>query len=66
MANSSLKTTIVRKAAKTGAKHTAHGAASKLKRQPMRAGTLLLVGGVFGAAGGWFAARSTAAPASPA
>jgi hypothetical protein len=62
----SLKSRLVRKAAKTGAKHTAHGAASKLKRRPVRAGTLLLVGGVFGAAGGWLAARNTAAPASPA
>ena len=64
--SNSLKSTIVRKAAKTGAKHTAHGAASKLKREPMRAGTLLLVGGAFGAAAGWLAARNTAVPASPA
>jgi hypothetical protein len=62
----SLKSTVVRKAAKTGAKHTAHGAASKLKRQPLRAGTLLVLGGVFGAVAGWLAARNTAAPASPA
>lgn len=64
--SNSLKSRFVRKAAKSGAKHTAHGAASKLKRKPMRAGTLLLVGGVFGAIAGWVAARSTAAPASPA
>ena len=62
----SLKSTVVRKAAKAGAKHTAHGATSKLKRQPLRVGTLLLVGGVFGAVAGWLAARSTAVPASPA
>jgi ferric-dicitrate binding protein FerR (iron transport regulator) len=62
----SLKSTVVRKAAKSSAKHTAHGAASKLKRKPMRAGALLLIGGAFGAVAGWFAARSTAAPASPA
>jgi hypothetical protein len=62
----SLKSRFVRKAAKTGAKHTAHGAASKLKRTPMRAGTLLLIGGIFGAAAGWLAARNTAVPASPA
>jgi ferric-dicitrate binding protein FerR (iron transport regulator) len=62
----SLKSRFARKAAKAGAKHTAHGAASKLKRRPLRAGTLLLVGGVFGAAGGWLAARNTASPASPA
>jgi hypothetical protein len=66
MANSSLKSAFVRKAAKAGAKHTAHGAASKLRRNPMRAGTLLLIGGVFGATVGWLAARNTAAPASPA
>jgi F0F1-type ATP synthase assembly protein I len=62
----SLKSRFVRKAAKSGAKHTAHGAASKLKRQPLRASTLLLAGGVVGAVAGWLAARSTAAPASPA
>jgi hypothetical protein len=61
--SNSLKSVIVRKTAKAGAKHTAHGAASKLKRQPMRAGTLLLVGGIFGATAGWLAARNTAAPA---
>jgi hypothetical protein len=64
--SNSLKSTIVRKAAKAGTKHTAHGAASKLKRKPMRAGTLLALGGVFGAVAGWLAARSTAVPASPA
>jgi hypothetical protein len=64
--SNSLKGIVVRKTAKAGAKHTAHGAASKLKRQPMRAGTLLLVGGIFGAVAGWLAARNTAAPASPA
>jgi hypothetical protein len=64
--SNSLKGTVVRKAAKAGAKHTAHGTASKLKRQPMRAGTLLVLGGIFGAVAGWLAARSTAAPASPA
>ena len=64
--SNSLKSIVVRKTAKAGAKHTAHGAASKLKRQPLRAGTLLLVGGIFGAIAGWLAARNTAAPASPA
>jgi ferric-dicitrate binding protein FerR (iron transport regulator) len=65
MANSSLKSTIARKAAKTGAKHTAHGAASKLKRRPLRAGTLLAVGGAIGALAGWVAARRGAAAPSP-
>jgi F0F1-type ATP synthase assembly protein I len=64
--SNSLKSRFVRKAAKTGAKHTAHGAASKLKRKPLRASTLLLVGGVVGAVAGWLVARNTAAPASPA
>ncbi len=62
----SVKSRFARKAAKAGAKHSAHGTASKLKRQPMRAGTLLLAGGIFGAAAGWLAARNSAAPASPA
>lgn len=53
----SLKSTVVRKAAKVGAKHTAHGTAAKLKRQPMRAGTLLAVGGGLGVLTGWAAAR---------
>jgi hypothetical protein len=53
----SLKSTIVRKAAKSGAKHTARGTASKLKRRPLRAGTLLAVGGGIGAVSGWAAAR---------
>jgi hypothetical protein len=64
--SNSLKSRFVRKAAKSGAKHTAHGAASKLKRRPMRAGTLLFLGGAFGAVAGYLAARNTAAPASPA
>lgn len=65
MANSSLKSTIVRKAAKFGAKHTAHGAASKLKRRPLRAAALLAVGGAIGALAGWMAARHGAAAPSP-
>jgi hypothetical protein len=62
--SNSLKGTVVRKAAKVGAKHTAHGTASKLKRQPVRAGALLTVGSLFGAAVGWFAARSAEKPTS--
>ncbi len=57
MANSSLKSTVVRKAAKAAAKHTAHGTASKLKRNPVRTTTLLAVGGGLGAVTGWAAAR---------
>jgi hypothetical protein len=56
-----VKRLLARKAAKAGAKHTARGAASKLKRSPMRAGTLLAVGGAIGALTGWTAARHSAA-----
>jgi len=56
-----MKRLLVRKAAKAGAKHTARGTASKLKRSPMRAGTLLAVGGALGAMTGWAAARRGAA-----
>jgi hypothetical protein len=45
-----LKTMLARKAVKTTAKHTAHGAASKLKREPVRATTLLGLGALIGAA----------------
>lgn len=54
----SAKNTLVRKVAKTAAKHTAHGTASKLKRNPMRAATLLGLGGALGAVAGWMAGRS--------
>ena len=54
----SVKNTLARKAAKSAAKHTAHGTASKLKRDPMRTATLLGVGGALGAAAGWMAART--------
>lgn len=65
MSNSSLKTSFARKAAKATAKHTAHGAASKLKREPMRAGTLLALGAAAGALCGWLAARPGGASPSP-
>jgi len=56
----SAKNTLARKVAKTAAKHTAHGTASKLKRDPLRTATLLGVGGAFGAAAGWMAGRTSA------
>ena len=59
-----IKKTLARKAAKVAAKHTAHGTASKLKRDPVRAATLLGLGGVLGAAAGWMAARTAAGTAS--
>ena len=59
----SVKSTLARKVAKTAAKHTAHGTASKLKRDPMRTATLLGLGGALGAVAGWMAGR-TASTAS--
>lgn len=56
----SAKNTLARKVAKTAAKHTAHGTASKLKRDPVRTATLLSVGGALGAVAGWMAGRNTA------
>ncbi|HEX6780394.1 MAG TPA: hypothetical protein VF125_00025 [Solirubrobacterales bacterium] len=58
---SAIKRTLTRKAAKSAAKHTAHGTASKLKRNPVRAVTLLGLGGAIGAAAGWIAGRTAAA-----
>jgi hypothetical protein len=40
----SIKQRLARKAVKSTAKHTAHGASAKLKRKPLRAATLLAVG----------------------
>lgn len=56
----SIKKSLARKAVKSTAKHTAHGTASKLKREPARAATLLGIGAVLGVAAGWAAARSGA------
>ena len=61
---SAIKITLARKAAKAAAKHTAHGTASKLRRDPMRAATLLGVGGAVGALAGWIAGRSASGTAS--
>jgi hypothetical protein len=54
----SVKNTLARKVAKSAAKHTVHGTASKLKRDPMRTATLLGVGGALGAVAGWMAGRT--------
>jgi hypothetical protein len=59
-----IKNTLARKAVKATAKHTARGTASKLKRDPLRAATLLGLGGAVGAVGGWIAGRSAAGAAS--
>jgi hypothetical protein len=62
----SIKKSFARKAVRSTAKHTAHGAASKLKRDPLRTTTLLGLGGLAGIAVGWIAARvSTPARTSP-
>ncbi len=60
----SMKKSIARKAVKSTAKHSAHGAASKLKREPLKATALLGLGGLLGALIGWAAGRATA-PATP-
>ena len=57
---SAIKSAIARKAVKATAKHSAHGAASKLKRDPVRVATLLGLGGAFGALAGFMAGRSAA------
>jgi hypothetical protein len=58
----SIKAKLARKAVKTTAKHTAHGTASKLRRDPTRAATLLGLGAAIGAFTGWLIGRN----ASPA
>jgi hypothetical protein len=52
-----IKSTLARKAVKSTAKHTARGAGSKLKRDPMRSRTLLAIGGAVGLLTGWLIAR---------
>ena len=54
----SIKKKFARKAVKSTAKHTAHGTASKLKREPLRATTLLGLGGLVGGLLAWMLARS--------
>jgi hypothetical protein len=53
----SIKTKLARKAVGTTAKHTAHGTASKLKREPLRSTMLLALGAGIGVLAGWIAAR---------
>lgn len=57
-----IKKAFARKAVKSTAKHTAHGTASKLKREPVRATTLLAVGCLLGGVAAWLIARTTASP----
>jgi hypothetical protein len=60
-----IKARLARRAVKTTAKHTAHGAASKLKRDPARTSTLLALGCAVGVAIGWAAGNRPAAHLSP-
>jgi len=53
-----LKAMVARKAVKTTAKHTARGTASRLKREPVRATTLLVLGALIGATAVWLVGRS--------
>ncbi len=63
-----LKTKLAKKAVKTTAKHTAHGAGSKIKRDPMRATTLIGLGVLLGAAAVWLLGKAGGSepPAPPA
>jgi uncharacterized protein YcfJ len=54
----SVKTKLARQAVKTTAKHTAHGAASKVTRKPMRSISLLALGAALGGLVGWRIGRS--------
>jgi hypothetical protein len=58
----SIKKAVARKAVKSTAKHTAHGTASKLKREPLRATSLLALGSLVGGLAGWSIARSSISP----
>lgn len=56
-----IKRKVAGKAAKSAAKHTAHGATSKLRREPMRTATLLGIGAAAGAIATWFFGRGDGA-----
>ena len=58
-----IKRRLTRKAVRSTAKHTAHGAASKLRRDPLRAATLLGLGALAGASAGWLLGRASGVPA---
>jgi hypothetical protein len=63
---SSIKKAVARKAVKSTAKHTAHGSLSKLRRDPVRATSLLALGALLGALAGWMLGRSGASSGAPA
>lgn len=54
---SKLRRTIGKKATKATVSHSVHGVAAKAKRKPLRAVTLLGLGGAIGAGLGWTLAR---------
>jgi hypothetical protein len=56
----SIKAAVARRAVKATAKHSAHGTASKLKRDPLRTTTLLGLGAAMGALAAWTAGRHRA------
>jgi hypothetical protein len=60
----SIKSTLARKAAKSTAKHTARSTASKLKREPLRATTLLAIGCAIGVVVDRLAGRAGTNPAT--
>ncbi|MBA3865436.1 MAG: hypothetical protein H0X42_03670 [Solirubrobacterales bacterium] len=61
-----IKKQLARKAVTTTAKHTVHGTVSKIKRDPLRTGTLLTVGLVLGGFAGWMIARIGSGSDAPA
>jgi hypothetical protein len=60
-----IKKKLARKAVSSTAKHTVHGTASKLKRDPIRAVMLLGVGAIIGACGAWLLRRGNGADGDP-
>ncbi|MFN8163303.1 MAG: hypothetical protein U0R26_05625 [Solirubrobacterales bacterium] len=61
-----IKKKLARKAVSSTAKHTAHGVASKLKREPFRAATLFSVAALVGIFAGWLLGRTTSEPTASA
>jgi hypothetical protein len=60
-----IKKKLARRVVSSTAKHTVHGTASKLKRDPVRAATLLAVGAIIGACGAWLLGRGAGAGGDP-
>jgi hypothetical protein len=56
----SVKKALARKAAKATVRHSAHGAASKLRRDRVRTATVFGFGVAIGALAGWMAGRAVA------